>query len=1254
MSKDTRAGFFEIISGRAGTGKTYRCLKEIADKMRGEPLGAPLIIIVPEHETYRVERELCHLMQNNGRGFIRALVVGFRRLAYHVLAYDGVVQEPELSELGRQLILKRILMENEFKSFGRGAKQPEFVSEISSLLVEFKSYGVLEHYRERMADGEFSVKEDSVRQKLEDMDRLSSLYDKSLENPADGQLMYSDDYRLMQKLLEEIPGSSFLQGAEVWVDGFAFFEPVEVEILRAVMNRGCPLHLTLAGELNEKSIYSRELTIFQRQQDTCRRLTARNGVCSLGKPARWTALTKNFRFSEAREHPEGGKAFEDLERHLFSFIPVRETINRQVDLSCLRMVEAANRRREVELAAADIRRLCRDRGYHYSDIAILTRDMEEYGFLLTRVMRDYEIPCYCDEKISAIDHPLAELLVSLLQIFIGKRGGWRYEDVFRVLKTGFFQPSRDEIHRLENYAIEFGIHGRGRWTGTAPWEAYRGRRAGEEIPEEKKRCLEEINDIRDRALKPLIELEGKIKAGAPSLTVGKISRILYDFLIELNVPETLEGWAREEADKGEQERSRRHERVWTQVVGLLEELNQALGNNVLDDDYDRNLKLYRQLLRDGIGRIQFSLVPPGLDYVTISSVDSNSFDNIRAVYVLGVNAGLMPRGRDTNGFLSREERRLINSALGVSMPNVDKDEQPLWERYTLYRAFTRMREYLWVSYALMDDSGNALMPSDIVRRIMEILPELKREKITVDDLGLIQAGNLNESGEHKESNQASRLRAWQLVDSRQSVIKLAGALREIKGRVALRKGPVNDGTGEPVKYNPDLGLREDEKLWVQVYNSVKEKTDGQLLAKLKAGLFADAKTSLTAKMARRLYLKGTDKNRYLSGSVSSLESFNGCPYHYFAQRGLKLKKREEYGFEVADKGTLLHSVMENFIGGLLKKTIDIASFDSARLAEELTDKAAADVRNKILMQDDRMRGLLKRVKTTAQIAIERLKDLADPKSGSKFVPCGVELSFGRKEGGVTYDGRSIAAKACQLRLEKDISLRLAGIIDRLDVMKDEDGQEYVLVIDYKTGSRKLSLVDLSDGQSLQLITYLMLARSLTGSEENVSLLPAGAFYFHVCNPQIDGDELPLKTLARDKPDAGRNELVYAKAKEKQDAALNFKGWSLQADSEAEQGKGSGQEKSAEFLEGVCVLAEDRLKQAGREILSGKIDINPYRGGNKNACQYCDYYDVCCFDPKIEGYEIRRPDTREERALESLLLAGKLVEDADEKDKEERS
>ena len=48
----------EIIMGRAGSGKTYRCLSAMAEKMKSAPLSNPLFIIVPELETYRVERSL--------------------------------------------------------------------------------------------------------------------------------------------------------------------------------------------------------------------------------------------------------------------------------------------------------------------------------------------------------------------------------------------------------------------------------------------------------------------------------------------------------------------------------------------------------------------------------------------------------------------------------------------------------------------------------------------------------------------------------------------------------------------------------------------------------------------------------------------------------------------------------------------------------------------------------------------------------------------------------------------------------------------------------------------------------------------------------------------------------------------------------------------------------------------------------------------------------------------------------------------
>ena len=74
----------DFIIGRSGTGKTHACLAAMKAKMEQEPLGPALILLLPEHMTYKVERELAAL-QGRGQGFFRAYVFGFRRFARQVL-----------------------------------------------------------------------------------------------------------------------------------------------------------------------------------------------------------------------------------------------------------------------------------------------------------------------------------------------------------------------------------------------------------------------------------------------------------------------------------------------------------------------------------------------------------------------------------------------------------------------------------------------------------------------------------------------------------------------------------------------------------------------------------------------------------------------------------------------------------------------------------------------------------------------------------------------------------------------------------------------------------------------------------------------------------------------------------------------------------------------------------------------------------------------------------------------------------------
>jgi len=49
------------------------------------------------------------------------------------------------------------------------------------------------------------------------------------------------------------------------------------------------------------------------------------------------------------------------------------------------------------------------------------------------------------------------------------------------------------------------------------------------------------------------------------------------------------------------------------------------------------------------------------------------------------------------------------------------------------------------------------------------------------------------------------------------------------------------------------------------------------------------------------------------------------------------------------------------------------------------------------------------------------------------------------------------------------------------------------------------------------------------------------------------------------------------------------------------------------------FAENKIKEFGQKILSGTIDVNPYKYGKKIACTYCPYKSLCRFDWQINDY-----------------------------------
>lgn len=130
-------------------------------------------------------------------------------------------------------------------------------------------------------------------------------------------------------------------------------------------------------------------------------------------------------------------------------------------------MQSVNRRAEIEGIAREIRRLVMEEGYRYKDIAVLMRNGNQYQGEMETIFYDYDIPYFIDQKRSMLNHPLVELIRSVLEVI---SSNWRYEHVFRAIKTDLLFPTegdlnslREQMDRLENYVLAYGIKGNG-WT----------------------------------------------------------------------------------------------------------------------------------------------------------------------------------------------------------------------------------------------------------------------------------------------------------------------------------------------------------------------------------------------------------------------------------------------------------------------------------------------------------------------------------------------------------------------------------------------------------------------------------------------------------------------------------------------------------------------------------------------------------------------------------------------------------------------
>ncbi len=1180
--------YLRLVMGRAGAGKTTLCLREIGRELERQPLGTPLILLVPEQASFQTEYALARITGTGG--FMRAQVLGFNRLAHRVLQEAGGATQLPLGEIGKRMILRRLLEKrlDELRVFGRAARLPGFVDKLARALGEFKTYQVaVDDLGRCLAGLEQAGDAGLLVDKLRDLQLIFNDFTYFLQD----RFIDPDDYLALAA--DRIRHSSWLSEAVIWVDGFTGFTPLEYAVLGALMRHTRGISITLCLDPNSVNLVMTETDPFYPVWETYNELVnmaekerlpvsrvpaavvealprfvspqlayleralfnhwaaaktpgTGTGAVSTGDQVPVPAATAAGAVHSANTAPGAAELVDGS-----APVPGRQgQVDSYVTEAGISVIAAADRRAEVEGMAREIIGLCRDRDYRWRDIVVLLRDIDSYAGLIEAIFTDYGIPFFLDHKRTVLHHPVVELIRAALETVAEN---WPFDPVFRYLKTDLAPVSREEVDLLENYVLAHGIRG-SRWYDDKPW-LYRRRltlETDDDISEQEKQNLEQINSIRAAAVAALADFHRVVQDD--SVTVADYTGALYKLLEQLGVPGQLERWASLATEEGRLEEAREHEQIWEDLVALLDVVVKALGEEEL------SLNQYMVILDAGLATLRLGLIPPGLDQVVVGSLDRSRSPHVRAAFVPGINDGVLPARLSEQGIFTEIEReRLQDSGLSLA-PGVRR--RVFDEQYIIYLALTRAAERLVISYPLADGEGRALRPSPVVHRFWEIFPDL------VEGLWLQEPG-------------AGQVRDLEFVTHPgRCLTYLAGRLRDA-------------GAGRQI-----------DPLWWDVYNwFVRNRYDDPMFARVINSLFyRNREDRLPCAISRRLY------GQSFKTGVSGLEKFRSCPFAHFLSYGLRLKDRAVFRLQAPDTGQFFHAALKLFAQRLQDEGLDWGKLEKGRcreLAGEVVDTLAPRLQSEILLSSARHRYLTGRLKSIVQRSVLVLSEHA---RRGRFRPVGLELAFG--PGG--------ELPGVVFTLPGGGEMLLTGRIDRLDAARHE-GALYLRVIDYKSGATTIKLSDIWYGLKLQLLTYLEVALAYSQKLLGDQGLPGAVLYFHIAEPLLQTDGTPL---------AGE-EAERLLLKELQMKGLLLAEPALVRLMDGLAGSSSDLlpvsiKKDGTFSARSAVLDHEQfamlraylrhqLASVGDDIMAGVKDISPYRQGEFRYCRYCSYKPVCQFD-----------------------------------------
>lgn len=1120
----------ELIIGKAKTGKTSY-LFDLAESYVKE--DKKVIYLVPSQMRVVTEENFLNLKNKNG-----ILGINFTTISSFVKEYISLEtiknKENYINNVDRKLILSTLLSNSKinFKLFNKVKNKEGFIDNLSIYMDIFKKSEL-----ETKDIQNLSLDNKLLEYKLKELNLVYNEYkeftkDKFVDDLDEMDFFNNKFYNdFKTKYADDIDKYVFI------FDSYNNFTKKEFTFISNLIKLGFNIKFSISSDIIDKvedeyfvdKSLNEIMSIVQSSEISSIYDISNLTILNLIKECKILDSEICCKFKSIN-HLKSKNDIKYLASNIFSLneVPKIKCENVHVNLY-------SNIYQESKAIAKNILQYI-DQGYRYSDMAILTNNIDEYEYSISKTFLEYNIPVHIDLKQKLSSNFLVRYIINLLKL---NTIGFKKDVLLEVLKSGLLDIDFKDISYLENYMLEFNIEG---FKFTNKFKVNNSNNS-------KIYDLELLNNLRLKILDIFSDFD-ELKEDKSKLTnCDNIIKCIYNHLEKNNI---LDNYFKivEEFKVSEDSKviyiGKVNEEGYNYLVSIFDSISKIYTNSPID------IKEFSKLFNIAVKEFKLKSILPTIDEILLADINSTKLTTKKVLFIIGINEDVFPSAISPDILFNDDELSYLDEEdIKIKETSISKTNMEL---FNLYEHLNNVTESIYISYLSADSSGASLRISNVIGKVCNIL-----------DLNIHgSVANINEDVELNELR--SKMEALELLSFKIN-----------------NEDNINDDTLGIYKY---LSLNKEYEDVIK-YNRETEKLSDNTLEKL--------------------------YKEKINLSVSRLELFSKCAFAYHLKYNLKLDERKIYSITSMDIGSLMHDIVEKFSYYLINNNImwHEILLDKEKYNLKIEELILQEISNVFSKHEENIKYMVLKQKLISTMK-KVIMTIAESYNNSRFIPLGYEIEFDEK-GEYT---------PITINLDNGKVINLIGKIDRVDVLETEDSK-YIRIVDYKSSNKTLSIDDIKEKISLQLITYMsaiinnMNEKSLKEEVKKVEIKkvkPAGMVYFtlsekllnikeYTDDEQVVKDKLTeaLKMKGIFLKDVNIMKLMDKEVGSKK-SLIDVSTRTLNSD------KISKKILAEEEFSKLCSEIQNILKEICTDLIGGNINIKPNK--KQDHCKYCEYRSIC--------------------------------------------